>query len=75
MLKLKPLRWETTSLRTAAGESKATKRAVYEIITYTITGERLKFEMVCLDQENFSKVNRIPRKHLRFKSFERLIYP
>ena len=67
MLKLKPLRWETTSLRTAAGESKATKRAVYEIITHTTKEERLKFEMVCLDQDNVSKVNRAPRKHLRFK--------
>ena len=54
-------------MRIAAGESKATKRAVYEIIAYTIKGERLTFEMVCLDQENFSKLNRTPSKHLKFK--------
>ena len=66
-LKLKPLRWEVNSLRTAAGPTTAKKRAVYELRTYTVKGEEYRFEVVCLDQGNFSKVSRTPSEELKLK--------
>ena len=66
-LKLKPLRWEITSLRTAAGPTTAKKRAVYELRTYIVMGEEYRFEVVCLDQVNFFKVSRTPNEELKLK--------
>ena len=66
-LKLKPLRWGINSLRTVAGQTTAKKRAVYELRTYTVKGEEYRFEVVSLDQGNFSKVSRTPSEQLKVK--------
>ena len=67
LLKLRPLRWETTSLRTAEGQGKSAKRAVYEVKTCTSKGENFEFEAVGLDQTNFAKVERTQSKDLKMK--------
>ena len=66
-LKLKPLRWEINSLRTAAAPTTAKKRAVYELRTYIVKGEEYRFEVECLDQGNFFKVSRTPNEELKLK--------
>ena len=65
MLKLVPERWEETKLRTAEGDGKYTKKPVYRICTYAKGGEKLAFEAVGLDQEDFSVVERSTSKQLR----------
>ena len=62
-LKLKPVRWEINSLRTAAGQTTAKKRTVYELQTYIVKGKEYRFEVVCLDQGNFSKVSKTPSEN------------
>ena len=42
-------------------------RAISELRTYTVKGEEYRFEVVCLDQGNFSKVSRIPSEELKEK--------
>ena len=64
---LKPIRWETTRLRTAEGIGKASKRPVYALSTYTQKGERFEFEAVGLDQSNFAETERAPSKDLKLK--------
>ena len=54
-------------MRTAAGPTTAKKRAVYELRTCTVKGEEYRFEVVCLDQGNFSKVSRTPSEELKLK--------
>ena len=53
MLKLAPERWEKTKLGTAEAEGKYTKKPVYSICTYARNGEKVEFEAVGLDQEDF----------------------
>ena len=67
MLRLVPERWEETKLRTAEGDGKYTKKPVYSICTYARNGEKMKFEAVGLDQEDFSIVERATSKQLREK--------
>ena len=67
MLKLVPERWEETKLRPAEGDGKYTKKPVYSICTYARNGEKVKFEAVGLDQEDFSIVERATSKQLREK--------
>ena len=67
MLKLRPLRWETNSLRAVEGQGKSAKRAVYEVKTCTTKGESFEFEAVEQDQTNFAKVERTQSKDLKMK--------
>ena len=67
LLKLRPLRWETTRLRTVEGQGKSAKRAVYEVKTCTTKGESFEFEAVELDQTNFAKVGRTQSKDLKMR--------
>ena len=73
MLKLVPERWGGggggggTKLRTAEGDGKYMKKTVYSICTYAGNGEKVKFEAVGLDQEDFSIVERTTSKQLREK--------
>ena len=65
MLKLRPDRWEETTLRTAEGTGRIKKKPVYNVCTYTRSGEKVNFAAVGLDQENFSIVERESSKKLR----------
>ena len=65
MLKLRPDRWEETTLRTAEGMGRIKKKPVYNVCTYTRSGEKVNFAAVGLDQENFSIVERESSKKLR----------
>ena len=46
---LKPVRWETVSLRTVEGQGKTSKRPDYSIGTYDLRGHKLEFEVIGLD--------------------------
>ena len=64
---LKPIRWETISLRTVEGQGKSSKRPVYRISTYDLRGNKFEFEVIGLDQSSFSEVERESSKNLREK--------
>ena len=64
---LKPVRWETVSLRTVEGQGKTSKRPVYSIGTYDLRGHKFEFEVIGLDQSSFSEIERESSKNLREK--------
>ena len=67
MCSLKPIRWETISLRTVEGQGKSSKRPVYRISTYDLRGNKFDFEVIGIDQSSFSEVERESSKNLREK--------
>ena len=74
---LKPIGWETISLRTVEGQGKSSKRPVYRINTYDLRGRKFEFEVTGLDQSSFSEVERESSKNLRgtYNQFRGLYIP